>query len=77
MKIINDHFEVGQRYIGMVNPITMTVVRIQEAGEYPTPYGTIRTVRQTQVHFRDDITGQIYVRDLETAKRLQLKRMEG
>lgn len=77
MKIINDHFELGQRYIGMINPVTMTVVRIREPGEYPTPYGAVRTVRHTQVYFRDDITGQIYVHDLETAKRLQLKRMEG
>lgn len=76
-EIINDHFEVGQRYIGKNNGAALTVAKIQEAGRYERPYGGYYDVKETLVHFRDERTGLIFVRGLETAKRLQLRLVEG
>lgn len=71
-KIINDHFEVGQKYVGMVNGAELTVAAIQEAGTYDSPYGYQYTVSRTQIHFRNEKSGAVHCTDLETAKRLLL-----
>lgn len=77
MKIINDHFEVGQKFISMVNGEELTVERIQEAGTYETPYGCKYTLKQALIHFRSEKTWKTYGTDIETAKRLQLRLVEG
>lgn len=76
MKIINDRFEVGQKYRGMVNGVVLTVAKIQEAGTYETPQGWQITVSRTQIHFRDKKNGAIFHTELETAKRLLLELVE-
>lgn len=75
-KIITDHFEVGQRYLGMVNGVDLTVEKIKEAGTYESPYGYTYTVERTQICFRDEKTGAIHEIGLETAKRLLLEPVE-
>lgn len=76
MKIINERFEVGQRYIGMVDGTPFTVVKIQPPGIYESQYGYTYTVPQTQIFFRDENTGKTHATDLETAKRLLLRPVE-
>lgn len=73
MKIVNDHFEVGQKYRGMVNGAELTVAAIKEAGTYNSPHGYTYTVESTQICFRDEKTGAIHEVGLETAKRLLLE----
>lgn len=63
-EIINEHFEVGQRYIGRNNGVRLVVDRIQEVGG---------RANRPMVHFRDEKSGRILIHDLETAKRLQLQ----
>lgn len=75
-KIINDNFEAGQRYRGMVNGAELTVEEIKEAGTYESPYGYTYTVESTQIRFRDAKTGAIHETGLETAKRLLLELVE-
>lgn len=72
LNIINDHFEVGQKYIGMVNGAELTVVSIKEAGTYESPLGYQYTLSQTQILFRDEKSGIIHCTNMETAKRLLL-----
>lgn len=72
-KIINDHFEVGQKYRGMVNGAELTVEAIKEAGTYQSPRGYTYTVESTLICFRDVKTGAIHETGLETAKRLLLE----
>ena len=73
MKIINDHFKVGQEYVGMMNGTPFTVVKIQPPGRYENKYGYFDTVKRTLIHFRDENTGRVYIKELETAKRLLLR----
>lgn len=73
MKIINEHFEVGQCYAGMVSGEVFTISNIREAGKYETKSGGVYTVTQTLVEFSSEKTGKTRQTELETAKRLLLK----
>lgn len=67
-KIINDAFEVGQRYIGMVNGAELTVVDVKDTGAY---------AKNKHICFRDAKTGALYEVGLEMAKRLLLRPEKG
>lgn len=73
MNIVNEQFEAGQRYAGMVNGEIFTISNIREAGKYKTKSGGVYTVTQTLVEFRSEKTGDVYQLELESAKRLLLK----
>lgn len=60
MKIINDDFEVGRRYVGMVNGAELIVEKIHRG----------------QIHFRDEKSGKVFVTGAENAKRLLLEQVD-
>ena len=80
-KIINDHFEVGQRYRGMVDGAELKVVGIKEAGTYEMQHaytGTryTYTLKSAHICFQDVKTGASFEIGMDTAKRLLLRLIE-
>lgn len=77
MKIINEHFEVGQRYAGMVDGTVFLVADIL-ANERLIHLGYTNELyhqrtNTPQICFVDERTGHQFWHDLEWAKRLLLK----
>lgn len=79
-KIMNEDFEVGQKFKGLVNGKILTVVDIRVPGvEYPSraPSGGfyMDRVEQKTVYFKDE-QGKVSKTGYETAKRLLLERID-
>lgn len=76
MKARNEYFEVGQRYLGLVNNEVFVVSAIQLPGTYQTASGGLYTVASTRILLKSERTGQVHKCGYEAAKRLLFKRLE-
>ena len=78
-KIYNEDFQVGQKFLGLVNGTKLTVVDILEPGvEYPRVMSGIPYVEKvpTKIVCFEDMYGRISKTGFENAKRLMLQRVD-
>lgn len=73
--IINENFEIGDTFVGMINGAKLTVVKVgKDSRFYGTESGNLFQNKDIYVHFRNEETGKINRTNFKTAQRLLLKR---
>lgn len=75
MKPINQVFEVGQRYLGLVDNKIYLVAQIQLPGQYETACGGTYHLEAPMIIFRDEKTGENHGCRLSLAQYLQLAKL--
>lgn len=76
MKIINNEFRVGQRYIGRINKRVFRVIEVKEPGRYLTKTGGVYWTKYRTVVFLDEKTKKSYETVFETAQCLLLDKLD-
>ena len=75
MKPRNEVFEVGERYLGLVDNKIYSVSEIQLPGQYETAYGGTYHLEAPMIIFRDEKTGENHRCRLSLAQYLQLAKL--